>query len=121
MSLANAFLLFQPALLVTCAVVWIILSSPTRRKRELNRRLLMERYPDASQQSVILPLQSSFQGGKQREIDDYIKQMRQRGWEFLDMGAVSPFVSLRHWGGAVRLDFLDAVSQGPMQVSNVGN
>jgi hypothetical protein len=107
MNPASAFLLFQPVLLVICAVVLIVLAYPIKRERELRGRLLLERYPEAPRHSIILPLRTSFRGGKQREIDACIEQMRQRGLVLLDLGAVSPFISLRHWGGAVRLDFLE--------------
>jgi hypothetical protein len=93
--------------MVICAVVWIVLASPVRRKRELRRQLLRKRYPAAFRHSIVLPLQSSFRGGKQRKIDAYIEQMRKRGWVFLDLGSVSPPVSLRNWGGAVRIEFME--------------
>ena len=103
----SAFLLFQPVLFVLCTVAWIVFASPASRKRELRRRLLSERYPEAPRHSTILPLQSSFRGGKQREIDACIERMRERGWVFLDLQAVSPLISLWHWGGAVRIEFLE--------------
>lgn len=110
MNPANAFLLFQPVLMVICAVIWIVRASRVKRKRELRRQLLSKRYPAAFRHSIVLPLQSSFRGGKQREIDDYIEQMRKRGWVFLDLGSVSPLISLQNWGGAVRIEFLEVKS-----------
>lgn len=107
MNSASAFLLFQPVLMVICAVAWVVLAYPSRRKQELRRRLQSERYPEATRHSTILPLQSSFRGGKQREIDACIERMRERGWVFLDLQAVSPLISLWHWGGAVRIEFLE--------------
>lgn len=106
MNLGSAFLLFQPVLMVVCAIAWIVLGYPASRKRELRRRLFIARYPEATRQSTILPLQSSFREGKQREIDAHIEQMRNRGWVFLDLQAVSPLISFWHWGGAVRIEFL---------------
>ncbi len=110
MNPANVFLLFQPVLLVICAVVLIALAYPKRRERERGRRLLIERHPEASRHSIILLLQSFFPGDKQREIDACIEQMQDRGWVFLDLGTVSPFISLRHLGGAVRVEFLELKS-----------
>jgi len=104
---ANAFLLFQPVLMVICAVVWIFIASPVRRKRELRRQLLRKRYPAAFRHCIVLPLQSSFRGEKQREIDACIEQMRMQGWVFFGLEAVSPLISLWHWGGAVRIEFLE--------------
>ena len=105
MNPASLFLLLQPLLLVG-GILLYCQGHSVRRSMKRRAAELTQRFPDAEQISEVFPLRSNWSAGKQRELAARIAQMQDQGWTYLRTTAVSPFVSLRHWGGAVRLHFI---------------
>jgi hypothetical protein len=102
---ASLFLLFQPLLFVGGILIYCR-CHPVRCGMERRATELTQRFPDAEQISEVVSLCSNWSAGKQRELEARIAQMQDQGWIYLRTTAVSPLVSLRHWGGAVRLHFI---------------
>jgi hypothetical protein len=73
---------------------------------ERRARLLVLQYPDAEQTSVYQPLRSVWAGGKRREMDLRIAEMRANGWTFLRAVEASPWRTFREWGGGLTLQFI---------------
>lgn len=99
------FLLMQPFLFLTGVFIacrW----SPARRNREKVAAQLLEANPGAELLDEVLALQSNWRDGKQGEIDRRIREMQDLGWTYLKTSEVWPWISLRSWGGAMRLHFL---------------
>lgn len=109
MSPGDVFLLIQPIFflaILACGWRW----NPLRRSQEKAMAQILAANPDAEQFDEILPLQSSWRSGKQREIDCRVRELQASGWTYLKMSEVSPWISLRYWGGAVRLHFLRTIT-----------
>ena len=111
MNPASLFLLVQPFLLLAFGFAIYLRCQPTRRQAEQRAADLLSQFPDAAQESEVLPLRGTFQDGKQREIDDRVGQQHRHGWTLLRVTAVNPLISIHHWGGAVRLHFVREASQ----------
>ncbi|MFO1043004.1 MAG: hypothetical protein U0941_14535 [Planctomycetaceae bacterium] len=113
MTPESLFLLIQPLIFLTMVLVagrW----SPARRAQEVRAAKLIAENPNADRCEEVVALQSTWASGKQDEIDRRIQVMKHDGWTYLKMSEVSPWISLRTWGGAVRLHFLRA----PMVANN---
>ncbi|HQZ67849.1 MAG TPA: hypothetical protein PLY87_22315 [Planctomycetaceae bacterium] len=79
MNPASLFLLAQPLLLLAIGFAIYLRCQPARRNAELRAADLLSQFPDAAQESEILPLRGTFQGGKQREIDNRVGQQQRQG------------------------------------------
>jgi hypothetical protein len=110
MNPGYAFLMIQPLILLAFLRAgwrW----SPAFSASERNAAKLLAANPGAEQCNEIFPLQSHGSLGKQCEIDGRIRDMQGKGWTYLKMSEVSPWISLRSWGGAVRLHFFRSTTQ----------
>lgn len=109
MDPGDVFLMIQPVILLAFLLIGWRWSIP-RRNHDKTATHIIAANPDAVLCDEILPLQSTWRSGKQREIDRRVHEMQTSGWTFLTMSEVSPWISLRFWGGAVRLRFIQTTT-----------
>lgn len=111
MSMSSLFLLFHPLFWLACCYAIYLHCLRDRRLMERRASDMLKQNPDAALESEILPLRSTFRGGKQNEIDARATHRQLQGWTLLKVTSINPLISIWYWGGAVQLHFIKISSK----------